>query len=139
MLVVMLVVMEVTVCVKGEVGGKGKGRDGWRGRGKCLGRRMASFESVEAEGRQFARELLEKGGAAEREEGQEVPTRVLFEWRRPPVVGVGGESGSGGEEGGGKGGGGEKEEEERVGVQGRWERKGKGKGKGSGIGKGDGR
>ncbi len=85
-------------------GREGKGRDGRRGREKCLGRRMASFESVEAEGRQFARELLEKGGAAEREEGQEVPTRVLFEWRRPPVVGAGGESGSGGEEGGGGGG-----------------------------------
>ena len=60
-----------------EGGGAGGG-----GGGQCLGRRMGTFESVEAEGRQFGREV--RGRllfGVPRVEGQEVPTRVLFDNR----------------------------------------------------------
>ena len=62
----------------GEEGGGGGGGGG----GQCLGRRMGTFESVEAEGRQFGREV--RGRllfGVPRVEGQEVPTRVLFDNR----------------------------------------------------------
>ena len=74
-------------------------------RGKCLGRRMECFESVEAEGR----EMWGRYVGVSRAEGQEVPTRVLFDYRRIPAaveVGEGegeSESGDGGVKGGGEG------------------------------------
>ncbi len=43
--------------------------------GRCLGRRMECFESVEAEGRQFAGNVMGREGG----EGEEVPMRVLFD------------------------------------------------------------
>ncbi len=46
--------------------------------GRCLGRRMECFESVEAEGRQFAGAVV--GKEEEEGEGGEVPTRVLFDF-----------------------------------------------------------
>ena len=52
---------------------------------QCLGRRMRTFESVEAEGRQFGRDVQGRLFGKPRVEGQEVPTRVLFD-RRDDVM-----------------------------------------------------
>ena len=66
-------------------------------RGKGLGRRMECFESLEAEGR----EMWGRYVGVAREEGQEVPTRVLFDRRVPAAAAVAAVTGAGGESGGG--------------------------------------
>lgn len=100
------------------VGGKGSEK-------KCLGRRMGSFGSVEAEGRQFFKAVTTASSSSSADGGSEhgegdgdvgtigvpssveavgVPTRVLFDRWGPWAVGAGKESGSGeaaGIEGGG--------------------------------------
>lgn len=74
--------------VKGVMEKLGEEEEEGRGGGRqCLGRRMGSFESVEAEGRQFGRDVRGRLFGVPRAEGQEVPTRVLFDNRDVmPVV-----------------------------------------------------
>lgn len=67
--------------------------------GKCLGGRMGSFESVEAEGRQFGRAVRKRLDGTPRADGVEVPTRVLFDYRRRVEGVVGKSAGEGGLEG----------------------------------------
>ena len=85
--------------------GKGKGKSSASEKFKCLGRRMGTFESVEAEGRQFAGAVQAawegEGVGRGREEGAEVPTRVLFD-RRSGVGMSGGASSSVGGKGKGE-------------------------------------
>lgn len=77
---------------------KGAGSDDDGEGGCCLGRRMGCFESVEAE----EWEMWGRYSWIARREGQEAPTRVLFDWRRPTVAAVAAEE-AGGESGGGSG------------------------------------
>lgn len=79
-----------------------EGSDG-EGECECLGRRMGTFESVEAEGRQFGRAVRREFFGVARKEGEEVPTRVLFDRSMPAAVAGKSRGASSGVEGEGKG------------------------------------
>ena len=79
---------------RGAGGGDDEVEGCWR---NGLGRRMECFESVEAEGR----EMWGRYVGVAKEEGQEVPTRVLFDRRVPTAATMTAAKGARGESGGG--------------------------------------